>query len=326
MTKCKIVKIALLSLSVLSLFVNFAGCAMPEKLPQISQQDLQKIEAAMPAKPTVTPAKPRKILVFWRCDGFFHKSIPTANKTFEIMGKKTGAFETIVSNDIKMFEPDKLKQFDAVLFNNSTGLNFENPLHRTALMDFVRNGKGIIGIHAATDCFYDWPEATQMMGSLFDNHPWSARGTWAVKLDEPNHPLNCAFNGKGFLISDEIYQLKAPYSRTKLRVLISLDMADKRNTDLTGVRFGDPHRKDNDYAISWVREFGAGRVFYCSLGHNKAIFWNPVILQHYLDGIQFALGDLPADAHRSPRKNSPKTTEIGRNNIGDTKERVENDD
>jgi len=272
------------------------SCAMPGKLPQVSQQDLQKIETAMPAKPTVTPAKSRKVLVFWRCNGFFHHSIPVANKAFEIMGKKTGAFETVLSNDIAMFEPEKLKQFDAVLFNNSTGLRFENPLHRKALMDFVKGGKGVIGIHAATDSFYNWPEAAQMMGALFDSHPWSARGTWAVKIDEPNHPLNRAFNGKGFLIKDEIYQFKAPYSRTKLRVLISLDMADKRNADLTEIRLGDPHRKDNDYAISWVRKFGKGRVFYCSLGHKKYIFWNPVILRHYLDGIQFALGDLPADA------------------------------
>ena len=60
-------------------------------------------------------------------------------------------------------------------------------------------------------------------------------------------------------------------------------------------------RPDNDYALSWVRSFGQGRAFYCAFGHDHAIFWNPAILQHYLDGIQFALGDLPADATPSAK-------------------------
>ena len=35
------------------------------------------------------------------------------------------------------------------------------------------------------------------------------------KLDEPDHPLNKAFDGKGFLLKDEIYQMKSPpYRRT----------------------------------------------------------------------------------------------------------------
>ncbi len=51
-----------------------------------------------------------------------------------------------------------------------------------------------------------------------------------------------------------------------------------------------------DMAIAWVREFGKGRVFYCSLGHRNDVYWSKQVLQHYLDGIQYALGDLEADA------------------------------
>jgi HEAT repeat protein len=60
-------------------------------------------------------------------------------------------------------------------------------------------------------------------------------------------------------------------------------------------------RTDNDFPISWIKTEGAGRVFYSSLGHNKDIFNVPSILQHFLDGIQFALGDLAADAIPSAR-------------------------
>jgi len=42
-----------------------------------------------------------------------------------------------------------------------------------ALLEFVQKGKGIVGIHAATDSFYDWPEGAAILGGLFDGHPWA---------------------------------------------------------------------------------------------------------------------------------------------------------
>jgi len=281
----------------------------PEKIRQPSERMIKRITEAMPSNPTARPAGPRKLLVFWRCEGFFHNSIPVANKAFEIMGQKTGAFDTVVSDDMAMFDPERLNQFDAVLFNNTTQLKFEDPKRREALMAFVKGGKGIIGIHAAADNFYNWPEAAEMLGGQFDGHPWGSGGTWAVKLDDPDHPLNKAFGGKGFLIRDEIYQMKTPpYSRDKLRVLLTLDMSDERNLKVQGMK-----RTDNDYAVAWIREYGNGRVFYCGLGHNNAIFWNKAILRHYLDGIQYALGDLKADATPSAKlgKREAASTEAG---------------
>ena len=165
-------------------------------------------------------------------------------------------------------------------------------------MDFVKGGKGFIGIHAASDNFPTWPEAVEMIGGQFNGHPWTGGGTWAVKVDDPDHVLNKSFGGKGFLIKDEIYQIKGPYSRDTHRVLLSMDMSNARNLGpLKGKKAGEAWsgRKDNDHAISWIKRYGDGRVFYCSLGHNKEIYWNPAVLAHYLAGIQWALGDLQAD-------------------------------
>jgi type 1 glutamine amidotransferase len=68
-------------------------------------------------------------------------------------------------------------------------------------------------------------------------------------------------------------------------------------TDLNqGSNCGICTRADGDYAISWIREWGKGRVFYTSLGHQPAAFMNPKILGHILAGVQYALGDLDADA------------------------------
>jgi len=59
-------------------------------------------------------------------------------------------------------------------------------------------------------------------------------------------------------------------------------------------------RSDGDYALSWIRTFGKGRVFHCTLGHAKTAYTNPSIMEHYLAGIQFAAGDLAADATPKP--------------------------
>jgi hypothetical protein len=96
----------------------------------------------------------------------------------------------------------------------------------------VDSGKGLIGVHAATDNFYDWPEGASMVGGLFSGHPWGGGGTWAFKIDEPDHPLTRAFGGKGFKLRDEIYQFKDPYARNDRRVLLSLDLSDKDTGDV----------------------------------------------------------------------------------------------
>ena len=251
---------------------------------------VDRVRAAAPAKATATAKSPRKMLVFTLCKGFPHSSIAIAAKAMELLGEKTGAYTTVVSNDPQVFKPESLNQFDAVCFDNTTGTLFDDPSLKTSLMDFVKGGKGVVGIHAATDCFYDWPEYGEMMCGYFDFHPWGSDITVWVKLDDPKSPINQAFKGACFQIKDEIYQFKAPYSRDKVHELLSIDTA-RTDMNRKGI-----NRTDGDFAISWIRTFGQGRVFYCSLGHNEAVFENPAVLQHYLDGIQYALGDLAADA------------------------------
>lgn len=265
----------------------------PKELRKVSDEDIAKITAAMPTKAVAEPKQPRKMLVFWKCETFFHGVIPVANEALRIMGEKTGAFEvTVVTDDYSVFNAETLKQFDAICLNNTTSLKFDpakTPERCQALMDFVKSGKGLIGIHAAADNFYQWPEAQEMMGNKFTGHPWGAGGTWAYKIDVPDHPLMVPFKGQGFKLSDEIYRTEAPlYSRDKMLVLMSLDTSDPTTRNVREWKASDA-----DTGITWVKEVGKGRLFYCSFGHNDAIFMNPVLLDHYLRGIQFAMGDFP---------------------------------
>ena len=116
-----------------------------------------------------------------------------------------------------------------------------------------------------------------------------------MKVEDPHHPLNASFRGKDFLIKDEIYRIRQINLRKNARVLLGLDMKAEQNLKASGVRYSD-----RDMAISWIKSYGKGRVFYCSLGHNDSVYTMPAVLQHYLDGIQYALGDFEVDATPLP--------------------------
>ena len=83
------------------------------------------------------------------------------------------------------------------------------------------------------------------------------------------------------------------FSREKSRVLMSLDMSDEKTSK------GGKHKND-DVGLTWIKSVGKGRLFYGSLGHNPDICWTPAIIQHYLDGLQFVLGDYPVDTTPVP--------------------------
>lgn len=276
-----------------------------------SDEETRKITSAVPSKARVVPAQPRKLLVFTLCKGYYHTSIPCGAKAVELMGEKTGAFKASTSDDIAMFEPETLKQFDAICLVSALGEFFLPPdidkLPRAEqeaarqndarlkqnLVGYLRSGKGLIGIHGASYAFFQWPEFGEMLGGFFDSHPWNSTERIAVKIDDPAHPVVAAFGGCGFEIIDEGYQFRNPYSRSRVRVLFSLDMT---RTDMNKKNL----RPDGDFGLCWVKRYGEGRVFYSALGHNAEEFWNPQLLRHFLDGIQFALGDLPAETSPIP--------------------------
>ena len=257
----------------------------------------QRIEAAIPDRAFVPPGRHRELLIFDLNVGYGgHRSIPTANLAFKLMGSKTGAFETVISRDPSIFKPKNLRQFDAVFLNNTVGNLFEDPGLRQSLIEFVYSGRGLLGVHGTSVAFTrwpgaheDWPEFGIMLGVRGANHRDSNEHVF-IKLDDPSHPINQPFGGKGFEFRDEFFRVHGPYSRNRVRVLLSIDT---EKTDMNqGQARGNCFREDNDYALAWVRQYGRGRVFYCTIAHNPYVFWDPKMLQFYLAAVQFALGDL----------------------------------
>lgn len=278
--------------------------AVSSPAPGQDEKMIEKVTAALPEKAPAQPKAKRKILIYSKTNGFRHGSIAIGAKAIIMMGDKTGAYTAHHTEDESFFEPEKLKTFDAVFMLNTTGdclrPNFDKndkeaekaakereEMLKKSLEEFVSSGKGLIGVHSATDTYGGWKAYNQMMGGTFAGHPWHEKVP--VKNLDPQNPVNAAFDSKDFEITDEIYQFRADTAQpTDRKFLLSLD------TEKKDVSKGN--RKDGLYPVSWIANYGKGRNFYCSLGHREEIFWNPMILKHYLAGIQFALGDLEADA------------------------------
>ncbi len=272
----------------------------PPMRRQLTPADREKVAAAIPQRAPAKRKRPRKLLVMdVQVNYPGHRSIPHANLALELMGQKTGAFEPVFSNDPGNLQWERLRRFDAIYLNNTVGPIFSAPEIRESLVRFIREGGGLAGNHGATHASLDWPEFAEMIGGKNGPHR-DANEKVAIKLDDPKSLVNAAFRGQPFEFTDEFFRFPtAPYSREKLHVLLSFDV---EKTDMNQGRACQACvRADSDYAISWIRKFGKGRVFYCSLGHNPTAFWTPQILEHLLAGIQFVLGDLKADATPSAR-------------------------
>lgn len=245
------------------------------------------------------PAPPKKhILVLGEEKGYRHEAVSHAMATIERLGNETGLWDATLRTDTEVFTKKKLEynapnldSFDAVIFY--TGGDPEMTADQKAdFLAFVHDdGKGFIGIHSAAITFVDWPEYGEMIGGYYDEHPW---GTF----DAPIIVEDPAFPGmqqwpKTFVLRDEIYQMRN-YSRDKVRVLMRLDPG---KIDLTNKKV---HRTDRDFAVTWAKTYGKGRVFYTTLGHVKQNWDDPNFQKMIVEAIQWATGMTNADITPRP--------------------------
>jgi len=111
------------------------------RLKPLNDDKKAKIEAALPAKALAKPKSARRILIFYRCETFVHSSIVAGNYAMQELGKKTGAFTADLADEYSVFSKPNLKQYDAILFNNTTSLALENDVQREAILGFIGGGR-----------------------------------------------------------------------------------------------------------------------------------------------------------------------------------------
>jgi type 1 glutamine amidotransferase len=236
---------------------------------------------------TVSAQAPKRVLVVTATQGFRHSSIPLAEKVLAELGEKSHAFTVDYARggkdgkddaDLKeKMSAEALKNYDAVIFANTTG---DLPIpDKDAFINWVKSGKGFVGMHSASDTFHGYPPYLEMLGGEFQTH--NAQVCVDCINQDRRNPATRHLKGV-WTIFDEIYIIKN-FDRKNMHGLLTLDKHP--NTGMPG-----------DYPISWSKKVGEGKVFYTSLGHREDVWENPIYQKHILEGVRWALGLVEADA------------------------------
>lgn len=265
-------------------------------------------------------AAPKKLLFLTHAALYKHPSLQPAEEAVRSWGKAAGFEVTTLQGytqesralDLSFLTPAYLAQFDGLMLMTNGNLPLSLDQKR-AIVDFVRNGKAIVGVHCATLTLYDYPEFGEMLGgyylrSIVPTNLVDSGKVGVLKVEDQQHPATRML-GSTWPINEEFYQfgvqawdaarptenvsqvgrlpIPLAFSRDRVHVLLSLDT---ERTDLSDIQ-GPGLQKGGDYPQAWTRDFGTGRVFYTTLGHRADIWSHDAVFRaHVTGGIRWALG------------------------------------
>lgn len=241
------------------------------------------------------PKKNARILMVTQSAGFRHGSVTRkegqlapAERAITELGISSGLFRVDCTQDVaKDFTKETLDNYDIVFFYTTGDLPIPKDVLEYFLNDWLkRPGHGFVGAHSAADTYHKYEPYWDMIGGTFNGHPWNSSATVTITVHDTQHPISKPW-GSEFTIKDEIYQFKN-WQPEKVRVLMSLNMA---KTAL---------KKPYHVPIAWCKEYGQGKVFHMSLGHNESVWQDRRYLDSMLGGIKWILGYEKGDATPNP--------------------------
>lgn len=269
----------------------------------------------------------RKNVLAWAPikNGFQHNSISHAIAVMEEIGYASQIYDTYIHTDSepitldgmigsygqKVFGRD-LTNYDAI-FCLGVREVYLTAQQRADLLEFIRNGGGFVGVHAASTMFLPWPpfdrqpdreehcdrafkrwpEFNRMLGGTFDGHPFGVIDA-PIIVDDPLFPATRFLPAK-FNLRDEMYQFKN-WSRNEMDVVLRLDTTHL-NLHHRGV-----HDHTPDWPLAWAKTYGKGRIFYCALGHARTTWDIPDVQRIYFEGLKWALRLEDADVSPHPMR------------------------
>ncbi|HEV1287411.1 MAG TPA: ThuA domain-containing protein, partial [Bryobacteraceae bacterium] len=244
----------------------------------------------------------RKVVLAWadtRNGIAQHDSTSHALALMERLGYESGMWDTYIRTDsnIISYHPlmttgqpasggPSLANVDAIFFMGHREIQLDDQ-QKADLLKFVHeDGKGFVASHVALNAMMaSWPEFGEMMGGVYDEHPWGT-AVGSIINEDPAFPATRHFPA-AFAFTDEFYQAKN-FSREKSRVLLRLDLSKMPAN--AGV-----HSTNGDFPLAWAKMYGKGRVFYSALGHDAKTWDNPDVYHMYFEAIRWALGMTEGD-------------------------------
>jgi len=188
-------------------------------------------------------------------------------------------YDKALKESLDKLSVENLKKYDAVIFANTTG---DLPLpNNQGFIDWVTQGHAFIAMHSGSDTFHVFKPYIEMLGGEFAGH--GAQVGVECLVQDRDHPATKALDESFCVEQEEIYLIKS-FDRTKVHGLLALDKHPNKKKEL------------GHFPIAWCKEFGQGKVFYTSLGHNEVVWENKRYQKHILGGIKWALGMEKGDA------------------------------
>lgn len=280
-----------------------------QSLPEIelNKEWEKSISQLAPEKLTFPATKVRRVLVFSLHTGFKHWVIPHTDRILQLITDKTGGMDLDMTKDISVFDDATLKQYDVVVLNNTCSIGDHRDIfwdvlrhqmgldstkaarkakkHEKSLLKYVKNGGGLVAIHGGIVMQNKSKAFSEMMGGSFDYHP--PQQELKIYVESSLNPLTAAFKEGSFTHIDEPYFFNNAYHKFEFTPLLFYHTENLKGTKSTPMY-------EKNY-VAWIKNYGDGRVFYCSPSHNAQSFQNTELLQFYLNGLQFAAGDVPLE-------------------------------
>ena len=222
-----------------------------------------------------TSARQARVLVISEARGYKHASIPDQVRFLRTLGRRSRRFDIVHLRRASDLTKTQLADSKAVVFASTTGeLGIDDEI-RQALIDFVKDGGALIGLHSAANTFDRWPRFQRVLGAGFRRHPPAQVGR--IVVTDRSHPSTRRLP-RAFRARDEFYEFKTS-PRRRAHVLLRADPA--------GIS-GETRR---DLPLAWCRREGRGRVFYSALGHFGSAWRSDRRLRRLVDGgLRWTLG------------------------------------
>jgi len=218
------------------------------------------------------------VLIFTKTRSFRHECIEPGVKAIQAYFSNHG-ITSFQSEDSLLFTPEKLKVFDAIMFFQTTG-NVLDSTEQDAFMNYIRSGKGFVGVHSAADTEYDWPWFGDLLGARFADHPDIQTGA-LIRIDSANGSaklttgIATAHLPERWTRTDEWYNFKQAPTNVHVEL-----MADEAT--YTGGKMGANH------PMAWYHNFEGGRAYYTALGHTVESYQDTLFLEHLEKAVRWA--------------------------------------
>jgi type 1 glutamine amidotransferase len=233
-----------------------------------------------------TPPKIQALIITGQNGHDWRATTPVLRKLLE----DTGRFEVRETEEFRGASAETLAPYDVVILNYYDKRLPElrwGERAETALLNYVRNGKGLVIYHFSLAAFDGWKEFEKLSGANWrpNNGHHSARHDFVVEIKDKDHPITRGMKGSFPQPNDELYaNLRWQPEGTYHILATAWDdhtrYKPNEKQPIPGPGLNQP--------MLWTVNYGSGRVFVTALGHDPDAMKSPGFVATLTRGTEWA--------------------------------------